>query len=94
MTGSLQHQIISIQSASDYVEYTGRVLIHWSWNKMTAIFQTAILKWIFFNENKIISINVSLKFVPMDPTNNIPSLFPIVACRLVGAKPLSEPMLV
>ena len=92
MTGSLQHQIISIQGASDYVEYTGSVLIHW--NKMTAIFQTAILKWIFFNENKIILINISLKFVSMDPTNNIPSLFPIVACRLVGAKPLSEPMLV
>ena len=67
MTGSLQHQIISIQGAIDYVGYTGSVLIHWSWNKMTTIFQTAILKWIFLNEYKRISINISLKFVPMDP---------------------------
>ena len=53
-----------------------------------------IFKCIFLNENARISIKISLKFVPMVPTNNIPSLVQIMACRLSGAKPLSEPMTV
>ena len=31
-------------------------------------------KWIFLNENVWISIEVSLKFVPKGPINNIPAL--------------------
>ena len=52
-------------------------------------------KWIFFNENVWISIEVSLKFVAKGPINNIPALVQIMAwCRqaiiwtnVVGAKP-------
>ena len=54
-------------------------------------FADAILKWIFLNENVWISINISLKFVPIGPINNIPSLVQILAWRHPGDKPLSEP---
>ena len=37
-------------------------------------FPDDIFKWIFLNENVWISINISLKFVPRGPINNIPSL--------------------
>ena len=43
-------------------------------------------KPIFLNENSRISIKILLKFVPKVPINNI--------AALVGAKPLSEPMMV
>ena len=46
------------------------------------------------NENVWISIKISLKFVPKAPINNIPSLDQIMAWRLPGDKPLSEPMMV
>ena len=39
-------------------------------------------------------IKISLKFVPMGPINNIPALVQIMAWRLPGDKPLSEPMMV
>ena len=51
-------------------------------------------KRIFLNENVRISIQISLEFVPESQINNIPALVQIMACRLVGAKPLSEPMMV
>ena len=51
-------------------------------------------KCIFLNENIYISINISLKFVPKVPINNIPTLVPIMAWRRPGDKPLSEPMMV
>ena len=53
-----------------------------------------ILKLIFLNENVWISIEISLKFVPKGPTNNIPALVQIMAWRRQGDKPLSEPMMV
>ena len=50
-------------------------------------------KPIFLNENIRISINISLKFVPKGPINNIPPLVQIMAWRRPGDKPLSETML-
>ena len=58
------------------------------------LFADDTFKRIFLNENARISIKISLKFVPKGPINNNPALVLIMACRLVGAKPLSEPMLV
>ena len=52
------------------------------------------LKCIFLNENKSISINISLKFVPKGRINNIPALVQMMAWRRLGDKPLSEPMMV
>ena len=51
-------------------------------------------KWIFLIQNVWIPTEVSLKFVPKGPINNIPALVQVMAWRLVGAKPLSEPMMV
>ena len=50
-------------------------------------------KRIFLNENVRISIEISLKFVPMGPINNIPALVQIMAWRRSGDKPLSGPMM-
>ena len=50
-------------------------------------------KSIFFNENCCSLIQVSLKYVSNGPNDNNLSLLQIMACRLFGAKPLSEPVL-
>ena len=57
-------------------------------------FADDIFKWIFLNENVWLPIEISLKFVPQDPINNIPALVQIMACRRPGDKPLSGPMMV
>ena len=57
-------------------------------------FADDIFKCIFLNENARISLKISLKFVPMVRINNIPALVQIMAWRRLGAKPLSEPMMV
>ena len=56
-------------------------------------FADDIFKWIFLNENVWILINISLKFVPQGPINNIPALVQIMAWRRRGDKPLSGPMM-
>ena len=56
--------------------------------QMAAIFQC-----IFMNENVLISIKISLKFVPKGQINNIPALVMIMAWHRPGDKPLSEPRL-
>ena len=57
-------------------------------------FADDIFKWIFFNENIWISIQISMEFVPKGPVNNIPALVQIMAWCQSGIKPLSEPMMV
>ena len=57
-------------------------------------FPDDIFKLIFLNETVLISIKISLKFVPMGPINNIPALVQIMAWRWPGDKPLSESMMV
>ena len=57
-------------------------------------FTDDIMKCIFLNEKVWIFIKFSLKFVPKDPINNIPTLVQIMAWRRPGDKPLSEPMMV
>ena len=57
-------------------------------------FPDEIIKLIFLNENIWISINISLKFVSRGPISNIPTLVQVMAWRLPGDKPLSEPMMV
>ena len=57
-------------------------------------FPDDIFKCIFLNENVLISIKISLKFVPKGQLNNIPALVQTMAWRRPGDKPLSEPMMV
>ena len=52
-----------------------------------------IFKCILLNENDIIRIQISLKFVPRSPTDNKSSLVQVMAWCQTGDKPLSEPML-
>ena len=51
-------------------------------------------KCIIFNENIWISVNISSKFIPKGPINNIPQLAQMMARRRPGDKLLSEPMMV
>ena len=57
-------------------------------------FPDDIFKRICLNENVLISLKISLKFVPKVQFNNIPALLQIMAWRRPGDKPLSEPMVV
>ena len=50
------------------------------------------LKRIFLNEYVLISIKISLKFIPKGPINTIPALVQMMAWRRQGDKPLSEPI--
>ena len=50
-------------------------------------------KCIFLNENTLILLTISLKFVPNIPFNNIAALVQIMAWHGLGAKPLFEPMI-
>ena len=57
-------------------------------------FVDGILKCIFVKENAWMSINISLKFVPKGPINNIPVLVQVMAWRRPGDNPLSESRMV
>ena len=57
-------------------------------------FADDIFKCFFLNDSVWIPIEISLKFVPRGPINNIPALVQIMAWRRPGDKPLSEPMMV
>ena len=56
-------------------------------------FPEDIFKCISLNENVLMSIKISLKFVPKGQINNIPVLVQIMAWRRTGDKPLSEPIM-
>ena len=56
-------------------------------------FADDIFKRIFLNENVRISIEMSLKFAPKGPFNNISALVQIMAWRRTGDKPLSALMM-
>ena len=60
---------------------------------MATILADNIFKCIFLNEKVIISIKISLKFVPKGPIDNESALVQVMAWRRTGDKPLPEPML-
>ena len=57
-------------------------------------FRRRHFKIYLLNETVLVSIKISLKFIPKGPINNIPALVQIMAWRRPGDKPLSEPMMV
>ena len=59
-------------------------------DKMTAIM--ADDNFTFLNENNCIPNQISRNFVPKSPIDYTPALVQIMACRLTGDTPLSEPM--
>ena len=60
---------------------------------MAAILADNIFKCIFLDENDVISIKKSLKFVLRRSTDNKPSLVQVMAWHRIGDKPLPEPMM-
>ena len=62
------------------------------WNKRH--FACNCFKCIFLNENVLILIKISLKFIPNGPISNISALVWIMAWRRPGDKPLSEPVMI
>ena len=83
---------IFIHAIDTWLLHTGS-LTHWGRDKWPP-FTDDIFKCIFLNENVLISIKISLKFVPKGQINNIPALVQIMAWRRPGDKPLYEPMMV
>ena len=73
---------------------TLKLLTHWGREQNGRHFADDIFKCIFLNENVWIPIEISMRFVPNGPINNIPALVQIIAWRRPGDKPLSEPMMV
>ena len=85
---STNHYMIS------YIQITANVsfsvsLTHWGGDEMDAILQTTF-KYTLLNENILISIKISMKFIPKGSINNIEALVQIMTWRLPGVKPLSE----
>ena len=83
--------ITEAKAGSKY-DFAWSELTHWGPGKFPAISQ--IFKCIFLNENVLISLKISLKFVPNISINNIPALVQIMVWCQLGDKPLSEPMMV
>ena len=61
--------------------------------EMAAILVDDNFKCIFLNENDVILIQISLKFVPRSPVDNKPALVQVMAWRQTGDKPLPELMM-
>ena len=91
LTSPSLHQVGG--SISDDV-LEGTFLTHLPLDKMAAILADGIYKCIFLNENDIIPIQISLKFVPLSPIDNKASLVQLMTWRRTGDKPLPEPMMI
>ena len=61
---------------------------------MAATWADGTFQYNFADKNVLISIKISLKFVPKGLINNIPALVQIMAWCRPGDRPLSEPMMV
>ena len=61
---------------------------------MDAILADDILKCILLNENDIIPIQISLKFVSRSPIDNKPELVLVMAWHRIDDKPSSELMMI
>ena len=60
---------------------------------MAAILAGDIFNCIFLNQNNIIPIQISLKYVPRSPFDNKSALVQVMAWCQTGNEPLPEPMM-
>ena len=93
MSSSLHNTVLGDGAQCMYTSYKSKFNVLGPRDKMAAISQTTLSSWILY-ENVKISIKFSLDFVPEGPINNIPVIVQIMAWRLPGDQPLSEPMVV
>ena len=56
---------------------------------MAAILADNDFKCVFLNKNDIITIRISLQFVPRSPIDNRPALVQVMAWRRTGDKPIT-----
>ena len=68
-------------------------LTHWGQDKIDAILQTTFSNAISWMKMFEFRLQISLKFVPKGPINNIPALVQVMAWHRTGDKPLSELMM-
>ena len=104
--GDLRHHhahygvtVITRVSSSYILNIIAAALAKWGLNTLRLSqngrhYPDIIFKCIFLNTNIRISINISLNIVPRGHIDNIPELVQIMACHLVGTKPLYEPLMV
>ena len=64
----------SLPMAHRQQDISNNALTHWGRDKMAATLADDTFKCKFVNENILISIKISLKFVPTGPINNMPTL--------------------
>ena len=69
-------------------------LTHLPLDKMAAIFADNLFKCIFMHEKFYISIQISLKFVPKGPIDNMAVLVQVMTRCCPGDKPISESIMV
>ena len=104
---SLQGQCITYVLIDYYTEYNTAATMEYISNvdstsylntlrprEIGCHFADDIFKCIFLTENVWFPIEISPKFVPKGPINNIPALVQIMAWRRPGDKRLSETMMV
>ena len=84
---------VNTLAAGDLTPNGAAPLTHWRRDKIAARLADDRFKCIFLNEDVWISIRISLTSVPEVPIHNKPALVQIMAWRLTGDKPLSEPMM-
>ena len=96
ISGWMHHQI----SILDTYMFVIGLKNHWFWCQLIEVetkwppFYRQHFQMIFLKENVWISIKIWLKFVPVGPNYNIPTLVQIMAWCWTGDKPLSVPMMV
>ena len=88
--GILKIQFYVIVSSKRYSWYIVDVT-HLPMDKMTTIYHTRYSK-VFSWMKKWFSIQISLKFVPLGPTDKKSALVQVMAWRRTGNKPLPEPI--
>ena len=69
------------------------LLTHWGRIKMAIVFADDIFKCIFLTEIFCIAIQISLKFIPKGPIDNMPALVEIIVWRPLGDELLSAPVM-
>ena len=89
-----ENEAIPINWSKQYLSHFTGLFNTLKWRQNGCRFTDDTFKCIFLNENIIISIKISQKFVPMVRINNTPALVQIMAWRRPGDKPLSGPMMV
>ena len=85
---------VVLKSHFKEVEPNNGWLTHWVQNKNCHHLADDILICIFLIEDVLISLKISLKFVPKVQVYNIPALVQIMAWRRPCDRPLSGPMMV